>query len=137
MSEFVLDLHLALVRGKHWDLRVTIPNSKNWDSFAMNEFPPLEPGKRIYIVKTTIHTRDQALFLGEIPEGEYGAGKITREDKGKCDIIKYSNAHIVIDFKGKKLRGIYHIINTAVFSRNKRDYKKKVFAFFKGKIEKK
>lgn len=134
MGEFVLDLHDALIRGKHWDLRYTIPNSKNWDSFALNEFPPLEPGKRIYIVRTNLHSREEALFLGEIPEGEYGAGKISRVDKGKCEIIKYSNAHIVIDFKGKKLKGIYHFVNTAVFGKN-RNYKKKVFAFFKGKIE--
>ena len=134
-SKFVLDQHDAIKRGKHWDLRFRLPDSKNWASFSMNKFPPLEPGERIYIVRTNDHSESEALFIGEIPKGEYGAGKITRVDSGKCIIHKYSNAHIVIDFKGKKLKGIYHLVNTAVFSRNKRGYARKVYAFFKGKIE--
>jgi len=133
MAKFVLHKHAALVRGTHLDLRFEIPNSKNWASFAMNEFPPLEPGKRLYIVRTNDHSPTEALFLGNIPEGEYGAGKISLEDSGKCEIIKYSNAHIVIDFKGKKLKGIYHLVNTAQFGR-RRSYNRKVFAFFKGKL---
>ena len=132
MSKFVLDRHDAIKRGLHFDLRYTKPNSKNWDSFSMNEFPPLEPGKRIYIVKTTEHSEKNALFTGEIKSG-YGAGKITREDFGDCEILKYSNVHIVIEFKGKKIKGLYHLINTATFGKSK-NYYKKVYAFFKGKI---
>lgn len=133
-SKFVLDQHDALKRGKHWDLRFQIPDSKNWASFSMNKFPPIEINERIYIVRTNDHSEEEALFTGNIPKGEYGAGKITRVDFGKCIIQKYTNAHIVIDFKGKKLKGIYHFINTAVFSKT-RNYSKKVYAFFKGKTE--
>jgi bifunctional non-homologous end joining protein LigD len=134
MDRFVLDRHEAIKRGLHFDLRFSQPNSKNWDSFSMNEIPPLESGKRIYIVKTTKHTEDNALFTGTIKSG-YGAGKIIRLDKGNCNIIKYTNSHIVIDFKGKKLKGIYHFVNVGMFGRRKQ-YNKKVYSFFKGKIEK-
>ena len=133
MSKFVLHKHLAEKRGPHFDLRFQIPNSKNWASFSMNEFPPTEPGKRIYIPRSNDHSEKEANFIGTIPEGSYGAGKITKVDGGNCDVIKYTNAHMVVDFKGKKLNGIYHFVNTANFSR-KRNYSKKVYAFFKGKI---
>lgn len=134
MAEFILVEHNAIKRGKHWDLRFEIPNSKNWASFSMNQFPPNEPGKRIYIVKTTEHSEENALFTGVIPTGSYGAGKIIREDQGNCIIHKYSKTHIVIEFKGKKLKGIYHLINTAVFSKKKANYYRNVYAFFKGKL---
>ena len=134
MAEFILVEHKALKRGLHWDLRFQIPNSENWASFAMNEMPPIEPGKRIYMPRTTDHSREQALYVGKIPEGEYGAGTLKKIDGGKCEILKYSNAHIVVNFKGKKLNGIYHFINTATFGRN-RNYSKKLYVFFKGKIK--
>jgi len=133
MSEFILVEHNAIKRGKHWDLRFEIPNSKNWASFSMNQFPPTSPGQKIYIPRSNDHSRTEALFVGKIPEGEYGAGTLKKVDGDKCEVIKYSNAHIVVDFKGKKLKGIYHFINTAVFSKSK-NYSKKVYAFFKGKI---
>jgi len=134
MEEFILVRHEAERRGLHWDLRLTIPNSENWASFAFNKFPPKEPSEKVYIVRTTDHSRQQALFTGKIPSGEYGAGKLIKEDSGKCEIIKYSNAHIVVDFKGKKLKGIYHFINTAIFG-GRHNYKNKTYSFFKGKLK--
>ena len=134
MSEFILVSHDAIKRGKHFDLRFEEPNSENWASFAMNQLPPTKEAEKIYIVRTTQHSREQALYIGVIPTGEYGAGKLTKIDGGKCEIIKYSNAHMVVNFKGKKLSGIYHFINTAVFSRS-RNYSRKTYAFFKGKLK--
>jgi len=134
MSKFALFEHRALKKGLHWDLRFEIPNSKNWASFVFNKFPPLEPGERVYIPRASDHNLENALFVGEIPEGTYGAGTLKKVDGGNCEIIKYTNSHIVIDFKGKKLKGIYHFVNTSMFGR--RNYSKKVYAFFKGKIEK-
>lgn len=135
MSKFVLDLHDAERRGKHWDLRFSIPNSKNWASFSLNEYPPKESGKRLYVPRSNDHSEKEALFIGKIPTGEYGAGEIKREDEGNCDIIKYKNSHIVVNFKGKKLKGIYHFINVGVFGKRKQ-YNKKVYTFFKAKNQK-
>lgn len=129
-SKFILVEHDAIRRKKHFDLRFKMPNSKNWASFAMNQLPPEEPGKRVYITRTNDHSENEALFIGKIPEGQYGAGILKKIDDGKCEVIKYTNAHIVVDFKGKKLEGIYHFINMGVI---KRDYKSKVYAFFKAK----
>ena len=121
--------------GKHWDIRFKIPNSKNWASFATKKEPPKKvPSKgekKHYIVRTNDHSEKEALTTGVIKDG-YGAGKLTVWDKGTCIIHKYSPSHIIIEFKGGKIKGRYHFINAGVFG-NKRDYKKKVYAFFKAK----
>ena len=132
MSSYILVKHEAKKRGLHYDLRFQIPNSSNWASFALNELPPTEPGKRIYIVRTTEHSKEQALFTGTIPEGEYGAGKLTKVEGGSCTVEKFSNAHIIVDFHGSKLKGTYHFINSGMFGK-KRDFTKKVYSFFKAK----
>lgn len=129
-SKFILVKHEALKRGLHYDLRFEMPNSKNWASFAMLKEPPYEAGNRVYITRTNDHSKTEALFIGTIKSG-YGAGKLSKFDYGDCDIIKFTNAHIIVDFKGKKLNGIYHFINAGVF--NRKDYNKKVYAFFKAK----
>ena len=73
------------------------------------------------------------MFLGIIKDG-YGAGKLSKWDDGKCVIHKYSPSHIIIEFKGKKIKGIYHLINTGVF--NKKDFKKQQYILFKGSVVK-
>ena len=37
---------------------------------------------------------------------------------------------MIVEFKGRKIKGIYHLINTGVF--NKKDYKKQQYMLFKG-----
>jgi bifunctional non-homologous end joining protein LigD len=130
-SKFILVKHEATKRGLHYDLRFKMPNSQNWASFAMNSEPPKEVGERKYITRTTDHSRENALFTGRIPEGEYGAGKLTKIDSGNCDVEKFTSSHMIVVFHGKKLQGKYNFINVGVF--NRRDYKKRVFAFFKSK----
>jgi len=131
-SKFILVKHEALKRGTHFDLRFRMPNSKNWVSFALNASPPTEPGKRMSIVRTNDHSEKEALFVGKIPEGEYGAGKLTKIDGGDCKIIKFTNAQMTVNFEGTVLQGTYHFINVGVFDRS-RNYSKKVYIFFKAK----
>jgi len=131
-SKFILVKHEAKKRGLHYDLRFRMPNSANWVSFSLNDLPPTEPGKRVYIARTNDHSEKEALFIGVIPEGEYGAGKITKIDGGNCEIEKFTNAHMIVIFKGSKLKGKYQFVNTGVFDK-KRNYSKKTYAFFKSK----
>jgi len=90
---------------------------------------PEKPGVKVLAVKTHDHDEKEALFLGTIKDG-YGAGKLTKFDDGKCIIHKYKSSHIIVEFKGRKIKGIYHLINTGVF--NKKDYKKQQYMLFKG-----
>lgn len=135
MEEFIIVKHDAKKRGTHYDIRFKIPNKKKWASFATTknseiELPP-KSDKRITLIRTHDHNENEAKFTGEIKSG-YGAGKLTELDSGKCDVIKFSRDHMIVDFKGKKLKGKYHFINTNVYS-NKKDKDNKIFQFFKSK----
>lgn len=133
MAEFILVKHDAKKRGSHFDLRFEMPKSKLWASFAtpqsVDKMPPKD-NEKINLVRTNNHSREEALFLGKIEEG-YGAGTFKKIDSGRCEIIKYTNAHIIVDFKGSKLKGKYHFINTLIFSKDKKN--KNIYQFFKSK----
>jgi hypothetical protein len=129
-SEFVVTEHKAKRAGLHWDLRFQMPNSKMWASFAVRKGVPLKEGIKVLAVRTHDHKREEALLTGKIESG-YGAGTFKEWDRGKCDIIKYSVSHIAINFKGKKVKGIYHLINVGVSNKK---YKALQYFLFKGKV---
>jgi len=129
-SRFIIVEHKAKRAGLHYDLRFRIPSSKDWASFAVPKGVPTEPGKKVTAIKTTIHTEKDALLTGKIEQG-YGAGTLKKWDSGSCNIIKYSDRHMVIDFGGSKVKGIYHLISTGVIDK---DYNKPTYLLFKGKM---
>jgi len=122
--------HQAKRAGLHYDLRFKMPNSNLWASFAVRKGIPTDPGKKVLAVRTNDHTRKEALLTGKIKEG-YGAGKLTKWDGGSCVILKYGTRHIVLELKGQKAKGIYHLVSTGVIDK---DYKKSTYMLFKGKI---
>jgi len=129
-SEFVVTEHRAKRAGLHWDLRFEIPKSKLWASFAVRKGVPLSPGTKVLAIRTPDHKKDEALLTGTLKSG-YGAGKFKKWDRGKCIIHKYSVAHMTIEFKGKKLKGLYHLINIGVVDKN---FKGLQYFLFKGKL---
>lgn len=132
MTKFIIHKHEAKKAGLHYDLRFEIPGSKNWASFVFKKDPPsTKIGESRYVPRSNDHSKEEATFKGVIKTG-YGAGRLSVWDSGNCIIHKYKNSHIVIEFKGRKMKGRFHLINVAVFGR-KKDYKKKVFKFFKAK----
>lgn len=129
-SKFVLMKHQAKKAGIHYDLRFKMPGKKDWDSYAIPKGPPTGSEKRM-VIRTTIHSEEEALFTGKIEIG-YGAGIITKEDSGSCDILRYEpGKHIVIKFNGSKLKGTFHFINMARIGRGDKNQ----YLFFKGKME--
>jgi bifunctional non-homologous end joining protein LigD len=131
-TRFIVVQHLAKRAGPHYDLRFRIPGSKLWASFAVRKGIPLGPGVRVLAMRTHDHTEEEALFLGTIPEGEYGAGELTEWDSGPCEVIKYTTPHIIVDFKGKKVKGIYHLVSLSVLRRTS----ERSYILFKGKVSK-
>jgi len=131
-SNFIVVEHNAKRAGLHWDLRFQLKNSDNWDSFAVRKGVPLLPGKKVLAVKTNIHSTKEALFLGTIESG-YGAGKFKEWDRGRCIVHRYTIGHISIEFKGKKIKGIYHLVNVGVVDKN---FKGLQYFLFKGKLVK-
>lgn len=110
-SEFVVMEHKAKRAGLHFDLRFKMPKSNMWASFAVPKGVPTEPAKKVLAIRTTDHTKKEALLVGYIEDG-YGAGQLTKWDGGRCVIMKYSDSHIAIDFNGSKVKGNYHMIST-------------------------
>lgn len=128
-SKFVVIEHHAIKARLHWDLRFKMEGSENWASFAVRKGIPLEPGSKVLAVRTNDHSTEEALFTGTIKDG-YGAGTLSKWDDGSCIIHKYSSSHIIIDFKGSKVKGLYHLISTGFIDK---DYKKQTYMLFKGK----
>lgn len=131
-SRFIIVEHHAIKARLHWDLRFQLERSNNWESFAVRKGVPTQPGRRVLAVRTRIHSTTDALFLGKIPEGEYGAGVLKKWDDGDCIIHKFKPGHITIEFKGRKLKGIYHMVNFKVTKRKNQNARH--YFLFKGKL---
>jgi bifunctional non-homologous end joining protein LigD len=130
-SKFIVVEHNAIKARLHWDLRFIMPDSKIWMSFAVRRGIPLNPGSKVLAVRTHDHTEKEALFLGTIPKGEYGAGHLKKWDDGKCIIHKFKPGHILVEFEGKKVKGFYHLVSTGVM--NRKNFKSQQYFLFKGK----
>jgi hypothetical protein len=102
-----------------------------WASFAVRKGVPTDTGVKRLAIRTHDHSRKEALMTGRIESG-YGAGDLKKWDSGSCEIIKYSISHIAIDFKGRKIKGIYHLVNTGLKDKK---YEGKQYWLFKGKIK--
>jgi ribonucleoside-diphosphate reductase alpha chain len=131
-SEFILIEHLAQKAGLHRDLRFRRPNSKLWNSFASKKDIPPSQGKRIILWKTTLHSREDALLTGRIEQG-YGKGILTKIDGGNCIIKKYKDYHIIVDFHGKILNGIFHFFHPQKTGPTGKKYGDNAFFFFQGR----
>ena len=127
-SKFVIVKHEAQRARLHYDLRFVMPKSKIWASFAVRKGVPTQAGQKVLAVRTHDHTEKEALFFGTIKKG-YGAGRLTKWDDGTCTIHKYTPGHIVIEFSGRKVKGLYHMVSTGVI--NKKEFKKKSYMLFK------
>jgi len=135
MSKFFVSEHHAKRARLHWDIRIKKPGENIWVCFACRKTPPTAAGTKIMAVRTHDHSTEEALFTGTIESG-YGAGVLKKWDGGSCEIVKMKlGSHITIDFKGRKLKGIYHFISTKVLSKGVHDPKAKqeTYMFFKGK----
>lgn len=108
-NKFLIHKHNADRVGLHYDIR--IENDGVLVSWACRYIPDLikDSKKKILIIKQPPHNLEWFDFEGQITD-TYGKGKVTIWDKGDVDKIKWTDNHITIEFKGTKLKGIYHII---------------------------
>jgi len=130
---FVIHDHKADRAGYHQDMRFEDPNKSNhWHSFAVPKGVPLIPGKKVLAIKTHIHTKEQALFKGDIPAGEYGSGNLELFDQGIAQLNKFTSAHIIIVMQGQKVNGLYHLISLGNLNVDK--FKQQDYILFKSKV---
>ena len=103
---FVIQKHHA--RNLHWDFRLEMDGVlKSW---AVPKEPPTETGPKRLAVQVEDHKLDYADFEGEIPEAEYGAGKVEIWDNGTYSLIDTKPKKIVFELHGEKLKGKYTLI---------------------------
>ena len=104
---YVIQQHNAT--NLHWDLRLEY--NKKLKSWALPKRPLKIKTKKRLAVQVTDHPIEYAKFEGDIPEGNYGAGKVTIWDRGTFDTVEKSNKKWIITIKGKKLQGKYCLLH--------------------------
>lgn len=103
---YVIQLHHA--SRLHYDLR--LEHEGVLKSWAVPKGPPAKPGERRLAVEVEDHPLEYAEFEGLIPEGQYGAGRVERWDRGWFEPIKWERDEILVEIRGEKLQGQYYLI---------------------------
>jgi len=108
LSRFVVHKHQA--KHLHFDFRLEIDGVlKSW---AVPKGVPEERGAKRLAVQVEDHPIDYINFSGQIPEGQYGAGKVEIWDSGTFNLTKRDEKEIEIELVGEKLKGQYVLIRT-------------------------
>jgi bifunctional non-homologous end joining protein LigD len=105
---FVIQQHHA--RRLHWDLRLERDGALV--SWAVPRGIPRDPARNHLAVHTEDHPLEYADFHGEIPEGEYGAGRMTIFDRGTYVTEKWRDDEVIVVLKGSRVTGKYVLFQT-------------------------
>ncbi|HEY8865778.1 MAG TPA: DNA polymerase ligase N-terminal domain-containing protein, partial [Solirubrobacteraceae bacterium] len=94
----------------HWDLR--LEHDGALASWAIPNGIPDDPKRN----RKAIHVEDHPLsyidFEGEIPKGNYGAGKVAIWDAGTYEVEKFRDDEVIAVFSGDRLEGRYALFQT-------------------------
>ena len=105
---FVVQRHDA--RALHFDLRLEVDGALA--SWAVPKGPPLREGVRRLAVRTEDHPLEYLDFAAVIPEGQYGAGRMTIWDRGHYEVELRAEREWKVVLHGAVLRGNYHLVRT-------------------------
>ncbi len=108
MSEarFVIQEHYA--RSHHFDFR--LEKDGVYTSWAVPKGLPEKPGVKRLAVQVEDHDLEFGQFQGKIPQGEYGAGRITVWDHGTYELEKWTADSIAIRFHGSRVAGSFNLV---------------------------
>ena len=105
-ARFVVHKHRAT--HLHYDLRLEMDGLlKSW---AVPKEPPLQKGEKRLAIQVEDHDIGYISFKGEIPKGQYGAGRVEIWDKGTYRLEREDRGKIELTFEGGKLRGRYVLL---------------------------
>jgi bifunctional non-homologous end joining protein LigD len=89
----------------HWDLR--LEHDGVLASWALPKGIPEEPKENRFAARTEDHPLEYLEFHGEIPKGQYGAGKMTIWDSGSYELLKWEPRKIEVALHGERLDARY------------------------------
>ncbi|MEA2478303.1 MAG: bifunctional non-ous end joining protein LigD [Thermoleophilaceae bacterium] len=107
-NRFVIHEHHAT--RLHWDLR--LERDGVLVSWAVPKGIPTDPDENHLAVHTEDHPLEYIDFHGQIPKGNYGAGKMTIFDEGTYDTEKFRDKEVMVTFHGKRVKGRYVLFHT-------------------------
>ena len=105
---FVIQEHHA--RSLHWDLR--LERDGVLVSWAIPKGLPASPDENRLAVHTEDHPLEYATFEGEIPQGEYGGGRMTIWDRGDYEVEKWSDREVKFVLHGSRASGSFVLFQT-------------------------
>lgn len=108
-NRFVVHEHHA--RRLHWDLR--LEHDGVLASWALPRGVPDDPEHNRLAVHTEDHPLEYLTFEGDIPAGEYGAGKMWVWDRGVYEAEKFTGSEVIARFDGERMRGRYALFRTS------------------------
>jgi len=105
---FVVQEHHAT--ALHWDLR--LERDGVLASWAVPKGIPPDPRSNHLAVRTEDHPLEYLEFQGDIPTGEYGAGRMSVWDRGVFEVQKWTDREVQVIFHGEKVQGRYALFAT-------------------------
>lgn len=107
-NTFVIQEHHA--RRLHYDFR--LERDGVLVSWAVPKNLPDTTSVNHLAVHTEDHPLEYATFEGDIPKGEYGAGKVIIWDSGTYDTEKFRDDEVIVILHGSRISGRYALIQT-------------------------
>ena len=105
---FVIQEHDA--RRKHFDFR--LERDGVLVSWALPKGEPTDPKRNHLAVHTEDHPLEYGSFEGEIPKGEYGAGRVQIWDSGTYELEKWRDDEVIVTLDGRRGRRRIALIRT-------------------------
>jgi bifunctional non-homologous end joining protein LigD len=107
-NTFVIQEHHA--RRLHYDFRL------ERDGVLVSWAVPKNLPETTSVNHLAVHTEDHPLeygtFEGNIPNGEYGAGKVIIWDSGTYEAEKFLDDEVIVNLHGSRISGRYALIQT-------------------------
>ena len=107
-NTFVIQEHHA--RRLHYDFR--LEREGVLVSWAVPKNLPETPSVNHLAVHTEDHPLEYGTFEGNIPKGEYGAGKVIVWDSGTYEAEKFRDDEVIVNLHGSRISGRYALIQT-------------------------